>query len=96
MVASKQNWKLNPDSSLVDILISGFTKNYNRYGYYSCPCREAEGVKEKDRDIICPCAYCRPDQNDHGHCYCWLFLLPEFYESGKSPQYIPDRRGMKD
>ncbi|MHA1168721.1 MAG: ferredoxin-thioredoxin reductase catalytic domain-containing protein [Candidatus Hodarchaeales archaeon] len=92
MVAKKQGWKLNPDEELVDLLVDGLMINYNRYGYFSCPCRDATGDREKDRDIICPCDYCRPDQQEYGHCYCGLFLTPEFYESGNTALYIPERR----
>lgn len=92
MVAGKQNWELNSDNEHIDIIINGLMKNYNRYGYFSCPCRDASGTKEKDRDIICPCDYCRPDQEEFGHCYCGLYLTKEFFNSGKEPQSIPERR----
>jgi len=92
MVAKKQNWKLNSDREHLEIIISGLMKNFNRFGYYSCPCRDADGIKEKDRDIICPCEYCRPDQQEYGHCYCGLYLTREFFDSGKEPQSIPERR----
>jgi len=92
MVAEKQGWKLNPDRDFVDMLMEGLTVNYNRYGYYSCPCRDADGVRERDRDIVCPCDYCRPDQEESGHCYCGLYLTKEFFASGKKPAPIPERR----
>ncbi len=94
MVAEKQGWKLNPDESFLDMLAEGLTVNYNRYGYYSCPCRDADGEREKDRDIICPCAYCVPDQEEFGHCYCGLYLTVQFYNSGKTPASIPERRPL--
>ncbi len=94
MVAKKNGWKLNPDAEFVDSLIEGLTINYNRYGYFSCPCRDADGIKEKDKDIICPCDYCRPDQKEFGHCYCGLYLTQEFYNTGKEPQGIPERRPL--
>ncbi len=92
MVASKQGWELNRDSEHIEIIISGLAKNHNRYGYYSCPCRDASGTKERDTDIICPCHYCRPDQEAHGHCYCGLYLTKDFYATGKEPASIPERR----
>lgn len=92
MVAKKQDWRLHPDKEFLGFLIEGLTKNYNRYGYFSCPCRDAAGVREKDEDIICPCDCCRPDQEEYGHCYCGLYLVPEFAESGKMPSSIPERR----
>lgn len=92
MVAEKQNWKLNRDSEHLEIIVNGLMKNYNRYGYFSCPCRDSEGSREMDRDIICPCEYCRPDQDEFGHCYCGLYLTKDFFNSGKEPQSIPERR----
>nr|MDO8083205.1 ferredoxin-thioredoxin reductase catalytic domain-containing protein [Candidatus Sigynarchaeum springense] len=92
MTATKQNWKLHPDKEFLDMLIDGLMTNYNRYAYFSCPCRAASGVREKDSDIICPCAYCVPDQKKYGHCYCGLYLTPEFAKTGKKPKPIPERR----
>jgi ferredoxin-thioredoxin reductase catalytic subunit len=92
MVAKKNGWHLHPDEMFLNIIIDGLTVNYNRYGYFSCPCRDADGVREKDGDIICPCHYCVPDQKEHGHCYCGLYLTGEFSRSGKKPGSIPERR----
>jgi ferredoxin-thioredoxin reductase catalytic subunit len=92
MVSEKQKWKLNRDARHLDIIVEGLTKNYNRYGYFSCPCRDADGTREKDMDIICPCQYCVPDQKEYGHCYCGLYLTEEFFNTGKEPASIPERR----
>ncbi len=92
MVSAKQGWRLHPDEDFLDMLIDGLTKNYNRYGYYACPCRAADGVREKDRDIICPCEYCLPDQAEYGHCYCGLYLTPDFFDRKEIPRSIPERR----
>ncbi len=92
MVSQKNGWKLHPDREFLDIIAEGLTKNHNRYGYYSCPCRDAEGKREKDKDIICPCDYCRPDQEEFGHCYCGLYILPGFLAEGNVPGQIPERR----
>lgn len=92
MVSKKQNWKITRDTELVDMLAEGLTKNFNRYGYYSCPCRLAKMDKEQDKDIICPCKYSRSDIEEHGHCYCGLYLSHEFFESKKEPKSIPEKR----
>lgn len=92
MVANRNGWKLNRDSEHLQIITEGLMKNYNRYGYFSCPCRDADGIREGDKDIICPCDYCRPDQKDFGHCYCGLYLTEEFYSTMKEPVSIPERR----
>jgi ferredoxin-thioredoxin reductase catalytic subunit len=92
MVASRQGWRLNPDTEFIEFLFEGLAKNSRRYGYYSCPCRDAHGERARDSDIICPCAYCRPDQEEYGHCYCGLFLTEKFAQGGGQPVSIPERR----
>ena len=92
MVAKKQDWKVTHDEELLDLLLEGLTKNFNRYGYFSCPCRAATADKQKDKDIICPCAYCRPDIEDFGHCYCGMYMSTAFFGTGKTPKSIPERR----
>ncbi len=92
MVAEKQGWVLNPDKEFLAIIIEGLTTNFNRYGYFACPCRDHDGEREKDKDLICPCDYCVPDQAEYGHCYCGLYLTREFAASGDIPSSIPERR----
>jgi ferredoxin-thioredoxin reductase catalytic subunit len=92
MTAKHQGWELNHDKELTELLFEGLTTNWNRYGYLACPCRLADGVREEDKDIICPCEYAKPDLEEYGHCYCGLYLTKEFFASGKQFNYIPDRR----
>jgi ferredoxin-thioredoxin reductase catalytic chain len=92
MVAKKQNWMLTHDTELLDLLLEGLTKNFNRYGYFSCPCRSAKAVKEQDKDITCPCKYSWDDIKEYGHCYCGLYMESSFFESNKTPKSIPERR----
>ena len=92
MVATKQGWVLHPSQAFLDLLVDGLKTNFNRYGYFSCPCRAASGNKEHDNDIVCPCEYCVPDQQDYGHCYCGLYLTTAFAATGKQPQPLPERR----
>jgi ferredoxin-thioredoxin reductase catalytic chain len=91
-VSAYRGWKLHPDPEFLEYLIDGLMVNYNRYGYFQCPCRDSWGEREKDSDIICPCDYCVPDQGEYGHCFCGLFLNLEFFESGEMPESIPERR----
>lgn len=93
MVARKQGWSLNPDAEFFGMLVDGLRVNYNRYGYFMCPCRDSEGSRELDADLICPCAYARADIEEYGHCYCSLYLSPSFAASGRAPTGIPERRG---
>ena len=92
MVAEKQGWVVNEDRDFVSVLIEGLTANYNRYGYYLCPCRDSEGSREADKSVICPCVFARSDIEKYGHCFCALYLSREFLASGKQPVSIPERR----
>ncbi|GAB1484453.1 hypothetical protein MASR2M78_32710 [Treponema sp.] len=92
MVASKQGWVLSTDPEFYEDLVSGLNTNWNRYSYYLCPCRDTEGSREEDQDLICPCVYAKQDIAEYGHCYCSLYWSKEFQASGKSPTGIPERR----
>ena len=91
-VAGYKNWELPADKTHLGNIAEGLRVNYNKYGYFQCPCRDSWGEREKDRDIICPCQYCLPDIEEYGHCFCGLFLSKEFKSQNKALQSIPDRR----
>ena len=86
---------LNPDVEFVLDLMEGLLTNEERYGYQSCPCRLAEGVREKDLDIICPCDYRDPDLDEYGACYCALYVSEEIARGDKELQPVPERRGTE-
>ncbi|MEF8873499.1 MAG: ferredoxin-thioredoxin reductase catalytic domain-containing protein [Candidatus Thermoplasmatota archaeon] len=90
--AEKNDCFLCPDEDLLDDLIEGLVENERRYGYPSCPCREASGVKTYDSDIICPCEYRDADVEEHGMCYCGLFVSKEVKEDPSRLGPIPERR----
>ena len=92
MVAAKQGWELNPDTDFTDSLIEGLTVNWNRYGYYLCPCRDTEGSREADATVVCPCVFSKDDISDFGHCFCALYLRDGFSAAGGVPGGIKDRR----
>jgi ferredoxin-thioredoxin reductase catalytic subunit len=92
MVAQKQGWELNPDADFYGSLVEGLTTNYNRYGYYLCPCRDSDGSRELDKDAVCPCLWSREDVPLRGNCYCALYLSKKLVAEGGSPSAIPDRR----
>jgi ferredoxin-thioredoxin reductase catalytic subunit len=92
MVAAKQGWVLSADAELYLDLVAGLTTNYNRYGYYLCPCRDSEGSRDLDRDVLCPCEYARADIAEYGHCYCSLYWSKEFAAKGTPAVAIPERR----
>jgi ferredoxin-thioredoxin reductase catalytic chain len=83
---------LNPDTDFTQDLVRGLLANEERYGYRACPCRLASGVREEDTDIICPCDYRDPDLDDHGVCYCSLYVSGEVLRGEKASGAIPERR----
>lgn len=91
-IQEPKGYHFNSDKEKVFALLKGLLINKNRYGYMSCPCRLASGNYEKDKDIICPCAYRSPDVEEYGSCYCSLYVSPAWNE-GKTPHaYVPERR----
>ncbi|MEO0071985.1 MAG: ferredoxin-thioredoxin reductase catalytic domain-containing protein [candidate division WOR-3 bacterium] len=85
---------LNPDTEFTRELIRGLIYNKKRYGYFSCPCRIASGIRSKDLDIICPCDYRDDDLREYGFCYCGLYVTKEVIDQGKKVHSIPDRRNI--
>ena len=67
--AEAGGYHLNPEAEFTRDLVRGLLVNEGRYGYASCPCRLASGVKEEDLDIVCPCDYRDADLAEHGACY---------------------------
>jgi ferredoxin-thioredoxin reductase catalytic chain len=90
--AGAGGYVFNPDKVFTRELIRGLLANEERYGYRACPCRLASGVREEDTDIICPCDYRDPDLNDHGACYCALYVSDEVLKGEKLLSCIPERR----
>ncbi len=90
--AEENGYHVCPDEELLDDLIEGLVKNEERYGYASCPCRQASGIKRYDVDIICPCEYRDADVNEHGMCYCGLFVSEELKKDPTKMGSIPERR----
>ncbi len=93
--AEAAGYYLNPDVEFVLDLMEGILTNEERYGYWSCPCRLAEGAREKDLDIICPCDYRDADLDEYGSCYCALYVSEEIALGRKQVQPVPERRGTE-
>lgn len=93
--AEAAGYHLNPDVEFVLDLMEGLLTNEARYGYWACPCRLAEGVREKDLDIICPCDYRDADLDEYGACYCALYVSEEVARGEKAAQPVPERRGSE-
>ena len=90
--AQSRGQDLNNDREFVLDILSGLLRNEERYGYRSCPCRLASGIRERDRDIICPCAYKDPDVMDFGSCYCSLYVSKEWNDGIIEHRIVPERR----
>lgn len=90
--AESQGIQLNKDKEYVLEILEGLLKNEARYGYRSCPCRLATGIKEKDADIICPCIYRDPDIKKYGSCYCMLYVSKDWNEGKIKHIKVPERR----
>ncbi len=91
-VQAGKGFFFNKDKESVFELLDALITNKARYGYMSCPCRLSAGEKEKDKDIICPCAYREPDVEEFGSCYCNLYVSKEWNEGRIPHVYVPERR----
>jgi ferredoxin-thioredoxin reductase catalytic chain len=85
----------NNDTERVFDLLKSLLFNKERYGHMSCPCRLASGNYEKDKDIICPCAYREADVREYGSCYCGLYVSPDWNEGKIERSYVPERRPVE-
>ena len=85
-------YNLNPDKDFTLGLVEGLLVNEERYGYWACPCRLADGVREKDLDLICPCDYRDPDLEEFDACYCGLYVSNDVISGKKEVKPIPERR----
>lgn len=94
--AKAGGYNLNPDVEFTKGLVEGLLVNEARYGYWACPCRLADGVREKDLDIICPCDYRDPDLTEWGACYCGLYVSDAVRDGHQELQPIPERRPSEE
>ena len=86
--AEKSGYHLNPDTEFTKDLVKSLIINEKRYGYQACPCRLADGNKQEDLDIICPCDYRDADVEEYGCCYCALYVSQEVKDGKKQAQPI--------
>lgn len=90
--AEDSGYNLNPDADFAKELVRSLLVNEGRFGYWACPCRLADGEKEEDLDIICPCDYRDADLEEYDTCYCALYVSAKVMDGEKEPQPIPERR----
>ena len=93
--AEASGYHLNPDREFTRSLVEALLVNEVRYGYWACPCRLAAGDQRSDLDIVCPCDYRDPDVEEHGFCYCALYVRKDVHELKTPIKPIPERRPME-
>lgn len=71
-------YRFNPDSAAVEIIIKGLTMRKIKTGYAYCPCRVVTGNIEEDAKIICPCVYHEEEIKKHDICHCGLFVSKDY------------------
>lgn len=79
--ASRQGYKVNPHAMYRTNLIIWLEENKRLYQRQICPCFEGSGDPELDRQLICPCAFCKEDIQAKGSCHCGLFGRGDFTEN---------------
>jgi len=87
-----KGYYFNRDRERTFDLLRGLLTNKDRHGYMACPCRLASGTRDKDRDIICPCIYRKPDVDEFGACYCQLYVNQSWNRGEIDHVQVPERR----
>lgn len=91
-IQEPKGYLFNRDRERVLDILRDLLINKERYGYMSCPCRLASGDRERDKDIVCPCAYRSADVDEYGSCYCNLYVSQKWNEDKTPHTYVPERR----
>lgn len=74
-------YSFNPNSEIVDGVLTAMAKRCDKMGKDYCPCRRVTGDQAKDDEIVCPCVFHQREIEEDGHCHCMLFTRRE--EEGK-------------
>jgi len=72
--AERGPYFLNPDEVVVRNILLGLARNLVEYSYAYCPCRQVQGIPEKDFKNICPCKTHKKEIAQTGSCECGLFV----------------------
>lgn len=71
----KNEFKLNPDKEVVELVAEGVLDNEKEKGLKYCPCRLPTGDFDKDLELICPCNFeIQKTWTEKGECWCSLFV----------------------
>ena len=87
-----KGYYFNIDMNMTMPLLEQLLATKGMYGYMACPCRLANGKREQDLDIICPCVYREPDVVEYGACYCGLYVNKNIAEGREELSEVPERR----
>lgn len=87
-----KGYYFNKDMDMTMPLLESLITNKDDLGYMACPCRLANGERENDKDIICPCVYREEDIKEYGACYCALYVSKEYNEGTIEKEVVPERR----
>ncbi len=87
-----KGYQFNADHDMTLDLLDALLETRAHYGYMTCPCRLANGTREDDKDIICPCVYREEDVKEFGSCYCSLYVSKEWNEGKIAHRSVPERR----
>jgi len=71
--ADSEGFMLNQNIEKLNLVLKGLHRNAVKHGAEYCPCRVRTGDLEKDKDIICPCAFHKGEIESQGFCHCHLF-----------------------
>jgi ferredoxin-thioredoxin reductase catalytic chain len=91
-IQEPKGYYFNSDRDRTLELLEALLTNKERYGYMCCPCRLGSGDRDRDTDIICPCAYREADVAEYGSCYCNLYVSKEWNDGTIPHPYVPERR----
>jgi ferredoxin-thioredoxin reductase catalytic subunit len=69
-----KDFHFNADADMVNGILGAMLKRREKFGHDYCPCRRPSGDAEKDKEIICPCAFHLEELEKDGHCHCYLFV----------------------
>ncbi len=69
------DFMLNTDEEMVDMVVEGVLGNEQQYGLKLCPCRLRDETRKRDLELICPCNFKSQDVwKKEGRCWCGLFI----------------------
>jgi len=71
--AANKGWSVNPRWMVYTNLRLWLSDCEAMYGRRYCPCFEPTGDAERDKKLICPCAYAQAEIDAVGWCHCTLF-----------------------